>query len=108
MRHHMLYKSCVQATRSRSGWPSLPASVLATIGALEEGLPRRPYPNTLRALAEAPELSPSQRTALFEAVSSVERVRPREAGAGSANAGLVLIEHALHARGDGAHVGTST
>ncbi|MBV9324552.1 MAG: XRE family transcriptional regulator [Chloroflexi bacterium] len=43
---------------------------VATISALEEGLRRRPYPNTLRVLAEALELSQDQRAAFIETVAA--------------------------------------
>jgi predicted ATPase/DNA-binding CsgD family transcriptional regulator/DNA-binding XRE family transcriptional regulator len=40
---------------------------VATIGAIEEGQRRRPYPHTLRALADSLELSAADRTALMSA-----------------------------------------
>jgi transcriptional regulator with XRE-family HTH domain len=40
---------------------------VATIGAIEEGQRRRPYPHTLRALADSLELSVTDRAALLSA-----------------------------------------
>jgi hypothetical protein len=51
------------------------------VGALERGERRRPYPNTVRALADALGASPEARTALME---SAARREPREGRGGPA------------------------
>jgi predicted ATPase/transcriptional regulator with XRE-family HTH domain len=52
---------------------------VATIGALEEGRRRRPYPSSASALAEALALAPADRTALLELASGAS-ARPDSAG----------------------------
>ncbi len=49
----------------------------ATIGALEEGLRRRPHPHTLAALADALGLSSEERASLLEAASASSTSPPR-------------------------------
>ena len=42
------------------------------IGAIEQGMRRRPYPHTLAALAEALELTPHDRSALLQAATPAQ------------------------------------
>ena len=54
---------------------------VATIAALEEGRRKRPYPNTMDALAKALELAPADRDALLDLASATKDDRPRPASA---------------------------
>jgi predicted ATPase/transcriptional regulator with XRE-family HTH domain len=55
----------------------------ATIGAIEEGLRRRPYPQTVRALADALALTSSERETLMDAATAFQS-QPRHHAAPSA------------------------
>jgi len=53
----------------------------AAVGALERGVRRHPYPQTVRALADALELAPAERAALFAAVPRRHGAAPDEPAA---------------------------
>jgi transcriptional regulator with XRE-family HTH domain len=65
----------LRAGLSQEGLAERAGVSVATIGAIEEGLRRRPYPHTVRALVEALNLAPAERAGLLEAANR-QTIRP--------------------------------
>jgi DNA-binding NarL/FixJ family response regulator/DNA-binding XRE family transcriptional regulator len=74
----------VRAGLSQAALAERAGLAAAAIAALERGVRRRPYPQTLGALAEALQLTPDERAAFADAATAARRPRQAAPGAGAA------------------------